>query len=154
MLKSNKEITNRLDIDTIITKSLVCRISFAVDNSPYMVPVSFGYDGKSIFVHTAEKGKKISFLKSNNNICFEFDTDVSIVKHDKIACKWTTAFKSVIGLGQMIEQIDLNDRIYAMNQIMLQYSGTTWAFDEKMLKHTKLWKIEISEISGKLSEGL
>lgn len=151
MRRDEKKINSQLEIDEIINKSDVCRIAFANENTPYVIPVSFGYDGKSIFVHTAKTGKKIDFIEKNNLICFEFDIDVNTVEDEVIACKWTAAYKSVIGYGKMIELTEYKEQENAINQIMLHYSGKNWEFSEHMLKSVKLWKIEIDEISGKQS---
>ena len=152
MQKKDKEIFNRSEIDLIIENTDVCRIAFAKNNIPYIVPVSFGYDRKNIFVHTAKTGRKIDFINENNLVCFEFDKHIKTVTHEKIACKWTANYESVIGYGKIIEIIDDNERIYAINQIMLHYSGKEWDFDKKMLKNTKLLKINIEEITGKRSK--
>ena len=151
MRRDEKKINARTEIDEIIKNSDVCRIAFAKNNIPYVIPVSFGYDGKCIFVHTAKTGRKIDFIEKNNLICFEFDTDVKTIEDKVIACKWTSAYKSVIGYGKMIELIEYKEQENAINQIMLQYSGKEWEFNEHVLKSVKLWKIEIDEISGKQS---
>lgn len=151
MNKEERKIANRTEIDDIINKSDVCRIAFANENIPYVIPVSFGYDGKSIFVHTAKTGKKIEFVEANNLVCIEFDIDVKTITDKDIPCKWTTAYKSVIGYGKMIELMEYEEQENAINQIMLHYSGKNWEFDERMLRSVKLWKIEIEEISGKQS---
>ncbi len=151
MRRGEKKITYRTEIDDIINKSDVCRIAFANDNIPYVIPVSYGYDGKSIFVHTAKTGRKIEFIEKNNLICFEFDVDLKTIDHETIPCKWTSAYKSVIGYGKMIELVEYEEQENAINQVMLHYSGKDWEFNEHMLKSVKLWKIEIDEISGKQS---
>ncbi len=151
MRREDKRISNRLEIDNIIESTNVCRIAFANNNIPYVVPVSFGYDGKSIYVHTAKSGKKIDFINNNNLICFEFDTDVKTIDDKYIPCKWTSAYKSVIGYGKMIELTEFNDQEKAINQIMLHYSNKKWEFNMEMLNRVKLWKIEIEDISGKQS---
>lgn len=151
MRRDERKIANRSEIDDIINKSEVCRIAFANDNTPYVIPVSFGYDGKSIFVHTAKTGRKIDFIKKNNLVCFEFDIDVKTIEDKAIPCKWTAAYRSVIGYGKMHELMEFEEQENAINQIMIHYSGKEWKFDERMLKSVKLWKIEIDEISGKQS---
>ncbi len=151
MRREDKRISNRQEIDNIIESTNVCRIAFANNNIPYVVPISFGYDGKSIYIHTAKSGKKIDFVKNNNLICFEFDTDVKTIGDKDIPCKWTSAYKSVIGYGKMIELTEFNDQEKAINQIMLHYSNKKWEFNMEMLNRVKLWKIEIEDISGKQS---
>ncbi len=151
MRREDKQIINRSEIDKIIKKSDVCRLAFAKDNIPYIVPVSFGYDGKSIFIHTAKTGKKIEFIQENNMVCFEFATDIKTIGNEDIPCRWTSAYRSVIGTGRITELIVHTEKVSAMNEIMLHYSGRDWDFEENMLKNVILWKIKIDEILGKKS---
>ena len=151
MRRKNKEITNRSEIEEIIKKSKVCRLAVSKDNTPYIIPISFGFDGANLYIHTAAEGRKIDFWTSNPTICFEFDSDVVTISDENIACKWTADFRSVIGYGKISELIDENEKIMALNQIMLKYSGKEWEFSKKDLKGVKLWKIEILELSGKKS---
>ena len=44
------------------------------------------------------------------------------------------------------------EAVYALNQIMLHYSGKKWEMTEKMLATVKMWKIEIEKMTGKESE--
>lgn len=152
MRRTDKEISEKSLIEQIIKDSLVCRLALVKDNIPYLVPVSFGYDGRCLYVHTAKEGKKIDFLKSNNLVCFEFDINVKTVEHETVPCKWSTSYQSVIGYGKMKEITEFNEAAYALNQIMLQYSGKDWEMTQKMLDTVKMWKIEIDEMTGKQSE--
>jgi hypothetical protein len=151
MRRKNKEITDRSEIEEIIGKSAVCRLAVSKDNVPYIIPISFGFDGSNLYLHTAVEGRKIDFWSSNPIVCFEFDSDINTISDEKTACKWTTSFRSVVGYGKISELSTENDKFYALNQIMLHYSGRQWEFSTKDLKGVKLWKIEISELSGKKS---
>lgn len=152
MRRADKQITSHPEIEQIIKNSLVCRLALTKENIPYLVPVSFGYDGKCLYVHTAKTGKKIDFIKANSLVCFEFDVNVKTIEHETVACKWSTTYQSVIGYGRMTEITDFTEAAYSLNQIMIQYSGKSWEMTEKMLDTVKMWKIEINEISGKQSE--
>jgi len=151
MRRTDKEVGSREEINAIIRGSHVCRIALAMDNMPYILPVSFGYDGESIYLHTAKEGKKINYFKNNNNICFEFERNVKLVKDTKIACKWTFSYESVIGFGKIHELESLEQREVGLNRIMSQYSGKEWVFGEDSLKNIRVWKIEITSITGKRS---
>lgn len=149
MIRSDREITDRKKIDEIITGCLTCRLGLAKENKPYIVPISFGYDGEYIYLHTAPGGKKVDYISSNKHVCFEFDINVNIVKHESIPCKWSVSFRSVIGYG-VIEEIILNkEKLYALNQIMNHYSGSDWPEEKFNLHNVKLWRIKINEIIGK-----
>ena len=84
MRRTDKEITSREEMDAIIRGSQVCRIALAMDNMPYIVPVSFGYDGESIYIHTAKEGKKLDIININNSLCFEFERNIEMLRKTMI----------------------------------------------------------------------
>jgi nitroimidazol reductase NimA-like FMN-containing flavoprotein (pyridoxamine 5'-phosphate oxidase superfamily) len=151
MRRHDKEITNRREIDAIIRSALVCRIAFADDNEPYVVPVSFGYDGKALFIHTAKRGRKIEFIEANNRVCIELEANVSLQTNNDDACNWTFEFESVIGYGTITELETAEDMARGLNQIMLHYSGREWNIDEAAVATTRVWRIEIESLTGKRS---
>jgi hypothetical protein len=151
MRRTDKEIISREEIDDIIRGSQVCRIALAKDNMPYIVPVSFGYDGKSIYLHTAKEGKKIIYFKNNNNVCFEFERNVRLFKDPINACKWTFSYECVIGFGNIYELESFENRKNGINKIMSQYSRKEWIFGEDKLNGIRVWRIEINSITGKRS---
>lgn len=151
MRRTDKEIRSREEIDEIIRGSDVCRIAMAMDNMPYIVPVSFGYDGESIYLHTAMEGKKINHFRNNENICFEFERNVKLFRDQEIACKWTFSYESVIGIGKIYELASLEQKEVGLNKIMSHYSGKDWVFGEDQLRNIRVWKIEIASVTGKRS---
>ena len=152
MRRHDREISSREEIDTVISAAQVCRIAMAKDDEPYLVPVSFGYDGDSIFIHTAKTGRKLDFFEANTRVCFEFEANVSIRKDDDDACAWTFAFESVIGYGTITELLSTTDKSAGLNQIMRHYSGRDWTFDEKQTATTRVWRIEVESLTGKRSQ--
>jgi nitroimidazol reductase NimA-like FMN-containing flavoprotein (pyridoxamine 5'-phosphate oxidase superfamily) len=152
MRRKEKEITNLTEVDSILKDAQVCRIALARDNEPYLVPVFFGYDGKRLYFHTAKKGKKIDFLAFNSRVCFEVERNVSVISDPYEACKWSGVFESVIGYGDAIELTTLEEKEYGLNQIMMHYSGKNWRYEQKTLKKTKVWCVEIESMTGKRSK--
>jgi len=151
MRRSDRQVTSRSQIDAIIRDCQVCRLALALQDDPYLVPVSFGYDGRALYFHTAGSGKKISFLQANNRVCFEFERGVRLLRLPDDPCKWTFAYESVIGYGTVAELTDAGEKIQALNQIMRQYSGSDWSFDSAALQSTRLWRIDITAMTGKRS---
>jgi len=151
MRRHDKDIRDRELIDRIMAKAQVCRLGLCKDNRAYVVPVSFGYDGSFIYFHTAREGMKINYIASNRTVCFESDYDVKVIENETLACRWTQSFYSVIGFGTIEEITEAVQKIYALNQIMKHYSGREWAFDERLLEETRLWRISIEQITGKKS---
>ena len=152
MRRTDKEITSRTEIDAVIRGSNVCRLAFAVADEPYIVPVSFGYDGQSLFFHTAEAGKKIDCIAANNRVCFELERDVRLVIHPDTACKWSFSFESVIGYGTVHELHSLEEKASGLNHIMTHYSGREWHLEPTALAGIRVWRVAVLSLSGKRAE--
>jgi uncharacterized protein len=152
MRRTDREITSRETIDQIIAAAGVCRLGLSNLDQPYIVPVSFGYDGKAIYFHTATEGRKIDYITANPRVCFEMEQDVRVIRDEQLACKWGQSFSSVIGFGTIHEITDQPGRMAAMNQVMQHYSGKEWEFDPETFAKVRLWRIFIEELTGKRRE--
>jgi nitroimidazol reductase NimA-like FMN-containing flavoprotein (pyridoxamine 5'-phosphate oxidase superfamily) len=151
MKRSEKEITDRSEIDRIIECARVCRLGLSNGTTPYVVPVSFGYDGESIYFHSAASGMKIDFLRANPNVCFEFEGPVQVVAARARACDWSMSFESVIGWGVASELSHGHEKASALSCIMRQYSPDEWAFDLDGLDRVSVWRVQVQNVSGKRS---
>jgi len=152
MRRKDKEIQSKGLIEKVIAKAQVCRLGLCKDNMPYIVPVSFGYDGEYIYFHTAFEGMKLDYIAFNNRVCFEFEHDVRVIPDANEACKWSFSFYSVIGFGTVEEIVDPQRKVYALNQIMQHYSDREWNCNEKLVEKVRLWSISIEQITGKQSK--
>ena len=151
MRRTDKEIADRNEIDEVIRDAHVCRLAFAVNDEPYIVPISFGFDGRSLYFHTAMSGKKIDFMETNSRVCFELERNVEVRRHASNACKWTFSFESVVGYGSVSELDSIEEKIEGLNQIMLHYSNQRWEFEAANLGATRVWRVAIESVTGKRS---
>ena len=148
MRRNDKEIKDRKDIDDIIRRCRVCHLAMCDDGQPYVVPLSFGYDGCFLYFHAAPEGRKIDIIKRNNRVGFEFDILHDIVTAQK-ACDWGAKYESVIGSGTVEIVDDLEAKKEALVCIMNQYGKGTWDFPEEVLQKPLILRLRIMEISGK-----
>jgi len=163
MRRKEKEIMDRERINWVISQAQVFRLGLSKDDQPYIVPLSFGYDGEVLYFHTAQVGMKLEYLESNPQVCFEVEHEVHLVRDQKTPCNWSQSFYSVVGFGVVNEITDEVGKVEALNQIVNHYEGIgnapeseagskkPWEFDMKLLKSTRVWGISIQEISGKQS---
>ena len=151
MRRKDKLVENRADIDAIIAGSEVCRLALSLNDEPYLVPLSFGYDGDAIYVHTAKKGKKIDYFNKNARVCFEFETNVRYVRDGKDACSSTFSFECVIGHGKISEILNADGKEYALRQITLHYGESSKEFPKDALRKVRVWKVSVDSVSGKRS---
>jgi len=150
MRRNDKEITDRDVIDSIINGSTFCRLALSEENQPYIVPLSFGYDGNALYFHSFPEGKKIGILRKNSNVCFEFDSDGEPIPSDG-ACSWTVRYKSVIGYGKARLIEDIDSKIKALEIIMSHYSEQSFVYPEKVVKKIVVIKVDIETVTGKMS---
>jgi len=148
--RADKEIADRGEIDKILRKATVCRLGLVDNAIPYVVPLSFGYEGNTLYFHSAHEGKKVGLLKRNAAVCFEFDVDVEPVRSET-SCGWTMRYRSVIGSGTASFVEDPGAKSAALETIMRQYTDGPYEFPEEMLRKIAVIKVVIGEISGKVS---
>jgi nitroimidazol reductase NimA-like FMN-containing flavoprotein (pyridoxamine 5'-phosphate oxidase superfamily) len=150
MRRQDKEISDPKLIDAIIGKALVCRIALYDGERPCIVPLSFGYEGKHIYLHSARDGKKIDILKQSPRVCFEFETDCEVLPAEQ-ACDFTMRYRSVIGYGTASFIEGAPEKIRAVQTIMSHYTTRDFTFVESDVDKIVVIRIDIMEISGKQS---
>ena len=150
MRRKDREIQDKKEIESIIQKSSFCRIALSLDNSPYIVPVCFGYKDNCLYFHSARDGKKINMIKKNNNICFELDIYNGTVKSGN-PCDWDVKYYSVVGSGRAFFIDDPEEKIKALDTITEHYSGKSFEYKKDSINNVAVIKVEIEEITGKKS---
>ena len=84
------ELTKQ-EIENVLQSQSVCRIGCLDGKYPYIVPISYFYDGVFIYAQSRE-GKKINLMRKNQNVCIEVDMITSM-----------TNWKCVIAIGKFEE---------------------------------------------------
>ena len=75
MRRKDKEITDKNEIEDILTTVMVGRLGTCSNGIPYITPVNFTYDRETskIFLHCANEGRKLENIRVNPNVCFEVE---------------------------------------------------------------------------------
>ena len=84
------ELTSE-EIDEVLHSEAVGRIGCYAFGRPYVVPVTYAYDGAAVYAHSRE-GLKLRMMRNNPNVCFEVDS-----------VDGCSTWKSVIALGTFSE---------------------------------------------------
>ena len=152
MRRKDKEITDKSKIEAVIARATVCRLAIVDGNRPYIVPLCFGYQDDMLYFHSANTGKKLELLHSNNRVCFELDVDCKIISGDK-PCNWGMHYQSVIGHGRAEFLEDPAAKRRALDIIMQQYTGADNAFeyDDSALGHTVVFQVRVASMTAKRS---
>jgi len=148
--KTEREILDRSVIDDIIRKCQICRIGLSDENRPYIVPVNFGYDGTSIYFHSAREGRKLDILKRNPVVCVQFDVDTELVTKDT-ACGCTMKYRSVIAFGTASIVEDRDGMIEAYGILMGHYMSGPFSYNDKALSDSLIVVVRLDKVTGKMS---
>ena len=151
MRRSDKEINDPALIEDIISRAQVCRLALSDGRRPYIVPLCFGKRERSLFFHSAAKGKKIDILTRNPDVCFQFETDVQLIKSAR-ACNWGMKYQCVIGFGRARIVTDPEAKRDAFDVIMAHYGATgALEYEAKLLQASVAIVVDIERLTGKAS---
>lgn len=140
---------NPAEIEELLNHQTVGRIGCHAEDTTFIVPVSYAYDGEYIYVHTRE-GLKINLMRKNPKVCFEVD-DM------KDMANW----KTVIAWGHFEELKETHARnqglIHLVNRLLPLVSSETthlfpdWPFTSDDISVIKgiVFRIRLTEKSGR-----
>jgi len=136
-------------IENILQSQAHCRIACTDGLMPYLVPVSYAYDGKYIYCQSKE-GKKLTILRKNPNVCVQVETMSGM-----------NNWQSVIVYGTF-EELENEDAIKAReflfsNVLTLMTSAVIHSFqhdninvieDNNRIKDI-MFRVKINEVTGR-----
>lgn len=138
-------------IEEVISKSEICFVGMVdTENTPYVIPMNFGYQDGVIYLHSGPEGRAINILNRNNQVCITFSIDHELVfQHPKVACSYRMKAKSVICNGKVNFIEELDDKRKALDIIMRHYSGREFQYSEPAVKNVKIWEVPLDRVSAK-----
>jgi nitroimidazol reductase NimA-like FMN-containing flavoprotein (pyridoxamine 5'-phosphate oxidase superfamily) len=148
MKRTDREITNIVEIESILNESMVCRIGLADGSEPYIIPVCFCYVPGIIYLHSSLSGKKIDMMEKNPKICFEVDQCDMIIQNED-PCAWGMRYRSVIGFGKASLIADNNEKKQGLICIMSRYGGRVHEFSDDEVRSVCVIRIDIDSMTGK-----
>ena len=123
----------------------------AGDDYGYGVPLSYVFQGNSIYLHCAPEGKKVALLRRNPKVCFSVVTEAEPLPH-----KFTMTYQSALAFGQIIEVTDQQEKLTALLTLVEKYyhdpedlaKGREYA--AVSLDKTLVLRIDIDHLTGKV----
>lgn len=148
MRRSEREITDPAVMEDVPLKATVCRLGLCDDEQPYVVPMNFGYENRTLYFHSASEGQKLDILRRNNRVCFQVDTDVEIVVGGS-GCNCRARYRSVIGFGLATFIEDPTEKRRALAVLMRHYASGTFVFPADAVAKTCVFRVDITRMTGK-----
>lgn len=147
-------IEERERIEAIILKCKICYVGITDrEGNPYVLPMNFGYKDGIIYLHSGPEGSKLEMLAHNNHVCITFCTGHELVyQHPTMACSYSMRSESAMCRGKVvfIEDDDIEEKRNVLNIIMRNYTDNDFKYSDPSVRHVKVWKVKVEQISGKI----
>lgn len=152
MRRKDREITDLNEIIKVMEACDVCRLALNNGEYPYILPLNFGMrmenDTIVLYFHGATEGTKYDLIDRDNHACFEMDCSHKLVMNEeKGSC--TMYYESVIGTGT-IRMVPEEEKPDALCVLMQHYHQETFAFNQAVLPQTRVFKLVVSQVTGKV----
>ena len=141
---------NKENIEAIIRKAIVCRLGMLDGDTPYIVPLCFGYRDGILYFHGSMKSRKAELIQKHPKVCFEIDILTEPISALD-PCDWDMRYQSVVGFGKACVVEAVEEKKQALEIITAQYAKGSHSFTEPKLKATMVIKLTIETMTGKQS---
>ena len=153
--RKDLEITDISVLRRILKSTKHVTIALCMNNEPYLVTLSHGYDEKRncIYFHCASEGKKIDYMKANSTVWGQ-----AMLDHGYVEGQCSHNFATVQFQGKVTFLDGFEEKREAVECMIRQLDKNPEAMlarlKQERLKTTAFGKIDIDYMSGKKTEGL
>lgn len=162
--KQNKvrQLKEKADYDketvhSILDSALLASVGFVQDGQPVVVPMLYGREGETIYLHGARKARVIRLLGSTTTACMNV-THLDALVYARSAFNSSMNYRSatVFGSPRLIE--DPDEKLHALRVISECTMPGRWDevrdSHEKEIKMTGVIAMAIESASAKISTGM
>lgn len=145
------QLTNE-QINTLLISSVAGHLGCCADNTPYVIPITYTYDGTCIYSH-AREGLKIELMRKNLKVCLEV-TQMDALSYWRSMMVWST-FEEQKGEASEIAMQLLKNRLYPLKTSF--YSQLLWEVTPKEIGSIKdarevSYRIKITQKTGRFEK--
>lgn len=153
MTRRERQITDSAEIRDILDRSLIVHLGLVDGDEPYVVPMNYGYTMDesgtlTLYLHGAPQGRKLELMRRNPKVFLEMECDVQPFEGD-VACKYGTAYKSLMGRGKAVILEDPQEKMRALSLFMKTQTGGDFEFNERLVSVVSLIRIDVAEYTAK-----
>lgn len=144
-------------VHAILDSALVVSAGFVQDGQPVVVPMIFGREGETIYLHGARKARIIRLLEQTERVCLNVTlVDGIVFARSTFNSSMNYRSTTLFGTPRLVD--DRDDKLHGMRVISEHTMPGRWdeVRDslEKEIKMTGVIAIEIDAASAKISSGM
>ena len=146
-----RAIPEKKELVEIIQRCQWCHLAMVdSEGKPYVIPMNFGFDGDTIYLHGSKYGKKAEILKHHPEVCINFSTDHLLrYQNEEVACSWSMKYRSVLCFGTAELITDTDEKIASFHIVMAHYTKGEFNFNPPSIREVRVWKVKVAKIEGR-----
>ena len=144
-------------VHSILDSALLASVGFVQDGQPVVVPMLYGREGETVYLHGARKARVIRLLESTTTACLNI-THVDALVYARSVFNSSMNYRSVtvFGTPRLVEGRD--EKLHALKVIADSTMPGRWdevrESHDKEIKMTGVIALEIESASAKVSTGM
>lgn len=144
-------------VHKVLDAGLLAHVAFVQDGNPVVVPMLYGREGETLFLHGARKARVIRLLEGTNKACVNVTlVDGLVYARSAFASSMNYRSVTVFGKARLVEGQD--EKTHALRVISECTMPGRWAEVrdslENEIKMTGVIAIDIESASAKISTGM
>ena len=144
-------------VHAILDSALVVSAGFVQDGQPVVVPMIFGREGETVYLHGARKARIIRLLEQTEQVCLNVTlVDGIVFARSTFNSSMNYRSATLFGSPRLVD--DRDDKLHGMRVISEHTMPGRWdeVRDslEKEIKMTGVIAVEINSASAKISSGM
>lgn len=144
---------NTKEIEALLHNQVIARLAVVDGERPYVVPISYGYDGEYVYGF-AKEGLKMDLMRKNPNVCLEVENTQNIANWQTVVA-WGKFEELMPGPVRNHALDVLNKRILPVINSETMRLSPLWPFvteeDTKKLEGTA-FRIKLEEKTGRFEK--
>jgi hypothetical protein len=152
-----KAAYDKQTVHSILDSALVASVGFVQDGQAVVVPMIYGREGETIYLHGARKARVVRLLEQTEQVCLNV-THVDGIVFARSAFNSSMNYRSATVFGTPTLIDDRDDKVHGMRVISEHTMAGRW--DElrepleKEIKMTGVIAVQIDSASAKISSGM
>ena len=151
----DKAAYDKTTVHEILDSALIASVAFVENGAPVVVPMLYGREGETIYLHGARKARVIRLLEQNPTACLNI-THIDALVYARSAFNSSMNYRSVTVFGATRLVDDWDDKLHAMHVISESTMPGRWdelrAPHDKEIKMTGVIALDIESASAKVSD--
>ena len=143
---------NDTQINNLLVSQAIGRIGYSDGKQPFIIPVTYVYDGKNI-IGQCQKGMKLAVMRKNPKVCFQVDLILNMANWQSVLLQGD--FRELKGADANIARATLFDRVLPLttsSTVHAHEHGVSSKIDDSNRIKPVMYQISINKKYGRFEK--